>query len=576
MAVVGLVVGKFLPLDDLFVWNTAWLAGALVVGVASAAVWSYALRASPLDAAIAIDHQFELAERISSSVVLDGDIVATPAGRALVNDALQRMRRIELGTHFIYRPTRAAWWPLLPAAIAAAVIFIALPTDEPAVASSTVSQLSQQLQQAIIPVRKKLSKLQKQAEEKGLAEAKSLFKKIEQQAKQLSKTAPKDRKEALTKLNDLSSEMKQRREQLASKEQVKEQLAGMKQLQQGPAEKLSQALKAGDMKQAAAELQKMQQELTNSKLSDAQKAELAKQLEEMSKQLDEMAKKQEQARKNLQQQAAAAEAAGQPNQQTKLQQELQKIDNKDAAETRAEMSKHLQAAADKAKEGKNDDAASEIKELAEQMNDLSTAEEEIAMIDESVEIVANAKEAMANEKPAGEKGKSSQDKDKTDKKGQGQSAKAGDGKGPGQGGEGQPKKGQGQNAAQGAGEGKGQGNGKSNSGNGQNHSNKGQPGEGGGNGGIQAGTTPGKSQQPTNKIDPKFQGDSVHGKPVRGRAFTGGTASGNNSHGVTEESIRNEVEAAKHSEEDPVSGQRLSRPQRDFAKEYFDAIREGK
>lgn len=42
------------------------------------------------------------------------------------------------------------------------------------------------------------------------------------------------------------------------------------------------------------------------------------------------------------------------------------------------------------------------------------------------------------------------------------------------------------------------------------------------------------------------------------------------------EEVKIEIDAGKHSTDDPLTGQRLPKPQRELTREYFDAFREGK
>src|SRR5688572_14377258 len=54
-------------------WDTIWFVGALGAGFLAAAVWTLISNRSPLEAAVEIDHRFELRERVASSLSLSPD-----------------------------------------------------------------------------------------------------------------------------------------------------------------------------------------------------------------------------------------------------------------------------------------------------------------------------------------------------------------------------------------------------------------------------------------------------------------------------------------------------------------------
>ena len=66
----------------------------------------------------------------------------------------------------------------------------------------------------------------------------------------LAKKDETDKHEALLKLNYLAQQLEQRRDKLAAGEKLKDQLAGMKSLPSGPADKLAQDLKNGNLDKA--------------------------------------------------------------------------------------------------------------------------------------------------------------------------------------------------------------------------------------------------------------------------------------------------------------------------------------
>ncbi len=67
----------------------------------------------------------------------------------------------------------------------------------------------------------------------------------------------------------------------------------------------------------------------------------------------------------------------------------------------------------------------------------------------------------------------------------------------------------------------------------------------------------------------------VRSKPGRGKAVVSGIATGPNQSGQVIEQIKTEIETSRSLNDDPLTGQRLPKQQRDLTRQYFDAFREG-
>src|SRR5204863_552339 len=182
----------------------------------------------------------------------------TPFGQALVGDAERRISRLDVVERFPVRLQPRAWLPLVPAALAFGLCFLADPTrPTPNDASANTVAITKQIQESVKPLQKKLEERALEASKEGLKDAEDLFKKIEQGTRDLAKKDENDRREAMGKLNDLAKQLDERREKLAQGEKLKEQLAGMKNLPMGPADKLAKDMKNGDFGKALKELEKL-------------------------------------------------------------------------------------------------------------------------------------------------------------------------------------------------------------------------------------------------------------------------------------------------------------------------------
>ena len=89
----------------------AWPAGAAGLALLAAGIWTLLRRASPLHAALEIDRRFGLRERVSSSLALPPEEMASPVGQALLADAARRVQKLYVPEKF---PIRVGPWACLP------------------------------------------------------------------------------------------------------------------------------------------------------------------------------------------------------------------------------------------------------------------------------------------------------------------------------------------------------------------------------------------------------------------------------------------------------------------------------
>ncbi len=116
VATIAIAIPKIWDIGlDSQTWITAWLGGALAIAGLMATVMTWITGARPLDAALEIDRRYGLKERLSSFLALKENELETPAGTALLEDAVHRVERIDVSEHFQFK---GRWWnglPLIPA-----------------------------------------------------------------------------------------------------------------------------------------------------------------------------------------------------------------------------------------------------------------------------------------------------------------------------------------------------------------------------------------------------------------------------------------------------------------------------
>lgn len=377
-------------------WATWWIAGAVGAGLLLSVVWAWWTRYAELEAAMEIDRRFGLKERVSSSLALATEDVDTPAGQALVDDAQRRISRLEVDTRFPVRLGRWAWLPLVSFAAAFALCFLADPTQpKHGDANASTVKISKQINEATQALRKKLEERAQQAGQKGLKDDENLLKKIEEGTRELTKKDEADRHEALAKMNDLSKELEERREKLAQGEKLKDELAAMKNLPSGPADKLAKDMKDGDFGKALKELDKLKDQMAQGKLDPKDQQKLAEQLDAMKDALQKAADAHEKMKAELQKQIDKANKAGDQQAAKNLQNQLNKLQAQQPRMDKVkDMANKLGQAAKDMKDGNMQEAQSGMNQLASDLAQMAQDEAEMQMLESTLDAIDDAKAAM--------------------------------------------------------------------------------------------------------------------------------------------------------------------------------------
>ncbi len=394
LALVGIVVGKFWPLG-LASWH--WGVGGAALGVLAAIVWSVARGGGSLDAAVELDRRFGLKERVSSSLALSPEERDSEIGQALVEDAIHKVSRIDVGEHFRVAPNRQLLMPLVPAIAVLVVAMVVNPAavQNPAKANTTTEAAKKQVKTSSENLRKKLAKQQKQAEKEGLKDAKDLLTALQRGADELATKAPADRKDALAKLNNLSREVQKRREMLGGAKQVQEQFRQLKDISRGPADRFADAVARGDFKKALDELKKLQNEVANGKLTDQQRKDLAKQMEQMKEKLQKLANAHRQAEQDLQKQIEQAKQMGQQGEAERLQQQLNQLRQQQPQMQQLQnMAQKLGQCAQCMKDGQMKEAGEAMAEMQNEMANLQEQLKELEMLNEAEDDLKMARDQM--------------------------------------------------------------------------------------------------------------------------------------------------------------------------------------
>ncbi len=513
VALAGIIAGRIWPLG-ISPWM--WLSGAIGLGLLTAAGFCLARWHSPLEAAIEIDHRFELKERLSSTLAMRPDELRTEVGRALAEDAAGRVARLDVPDRFRVRFGRQIWFPLLPAVLAGVVVwqFDAAGTENTAEATPEAITADPQVRQASRMLRKRMGQGRLLAEEKGLEEVEALLTMLEEETAKLSK-ADVDRKQGLVKLKNLARQIQQKREEAGGAEKLKEYLNRLRSPKKGPADDLAKAIRQGDFNRAVESLNKLKEKLEKSGLDDEQRKKLAEQLQQLREQLEKMAQAQETAAEDLQQQIDQLKEQGQSEAASALEQQLAKLrDQLPQNDQLSDLAEQLGQCAECLAGGSPEEAAAAMDRLTSGMQDLQAQLEELDLLDGAMAELAQGRNQMTCGQCDGE------------------------GCGACQGGFG--------------------------SGDGE----EGLPGFGLGRGSGQG--PRGEEEHETSTIPIR-----APQRPGPGGATISGTAGTASVRGSVEERIKERLEAAGRESSDPLAERRIPRKYQEHAREYLDRVRRG-
>ena len=513
VAVVAIALPKLIILEDLPEnWAMKCSAAALLGGFLAAGLWTLLRGKTELEAAVEIDSRYDLKERIASSLSLSAEDAQTPAGQALVADAVRASQRVDIDERFRIQFHGRPWLPLIPAL---AMFLIALFVDNRE-AQSSVDPNAQKITQeqhdnATKALRERLKKLRKKAEEnKELKDAEGLFREIEKQAEEMSKTRTPDRKKSLVKLNDLAKDLEKRRNELNNKQDLRKQFEKMNNINKGPADKMVDAMKEGNWQKAKKELEKLKEKMANGELNEKEKQDLQKQVEQMKEKLQEAADQRQKAMEELKKQIEQKKQQGDLSRAGELQEKLDKMQQQqNNMQKLDELAQKMGECQQCMKEGDSQGAAQAMEKMMEQMEQMQQEMAEGEMLDAALDELQMAKDAMRCDGEACQAGQGNKPSD--DKLG---------GKGMGQG--------------------------------------------------------RGMGPRPDEKNDVSFRDSRVRQDPRRGAAVVVGETNGPNIRGNVVESVKEQMISQGSEPADPLTIERLPKSRREHAEEYFNSLREGR
>jgi len=528
VALIGLALPKFWYLswlqsaEGLSQWNYGWLLGGVALALLSAG-WLTVQSLEPrLVVAAEVDKRFQLKERLSSALCLRPEDLNTPVGQALLQDAIAKAELLEVADQFQYQPSRVGLLPLIPAVLMCGVTFLPEASQPESTDVNDVEKVDRQQIQLMIEDAKK-RKEERQQEAKGLADAESDLRKLEKKFDGLLEEQNLDKKTALVKLNDIKQQIEERKAQLESSKELKDNLNRLKDAAQGPAKKLSEALGKGEMMEAQKAIKELAEKLRDGDLNEIEQKKLAADLENMANELNKMAQQKREEKRRLEEELKKAIDQGDLDKAAALQEKIDQAQRQQKGiENMEKMAEKLKECADcmkdgnsgQSKQGQSDspreggqgaqggksreEAADALDEIADQIGKMQSDLEDLQDLEDLEKLAQACQNCLGGNCP-GEPGW--------------------------------------QDWAQGD------------------------------------NPTPAAGRRAIEEDETGGFRSRVRGKLQKGETIVTGTADGDNIAGKSASEARELVQRAMNRESDPLENQRLPRAQREHAQQYFEALR---
>jgi hypothetical protein len=373
-----------------------WLPFAVAGGCAFLTSLLVAIFTGPsrVDAAVAIDHAFQLNERLSTTLTLPEDMKETPAGRALVADTVKHVADLDVADRFGLKLPKKAWAPLIPALMAVLVVFAPdwaqkIVKAKPGASETKIDQKVVSKQSEIL--KDKIAAQRKEMDKGKFAEAEKLLAEVEKAANDLAKAPPAQKDKAMIAMNKLTDALKDRQKALGNPEQVNRQLQSLKEMNSnnGPASEFMKDLAKGEFEKAAKDLKNLQDKLLSGKMTEQEKKALKDQIGELSKQLKQAANMEE---RKKQLDKALANGGLSKEQHEK---EMAKLnDQKKGLENLQKLADQLTKAQDQMNKGDLKKAAEALGVSQKQMEEMAKQMQELQSLDSAMADLQDAKDGM--------------------------------------------------------------------------------------------------------------------------------------------------------------------------------------
>lgn len=279
-----------------------WLTAGVAVAAALLAsiFWAVWRRPGRTAAALALDHAFDLRERLTTIITLRDDQRASPAGQALLAETRRHVAAIDVRSRFAILPHPRQG--LAPLGAGLAVALASLFAWQPNASENVPTKKAEQVHQDIPAL--DLEALRKEQEERKERlrnfDSEPLLELVNEYDKLLNQLdQPMEQKDLQLKIQEitrLNERLQRRQEELIKSSELKRQLRSspaLKNQSEGPAQAMQQALADGNLKKAEEELRQLLEKIEKDALTAQERQQLQKQFKELSRKLSELAQQKE-------------------------------------------------------------------------------------------------------------------------------------------------------------------------------------------------------------------------------------------------------------------------------------------
>ncbi len=280
-------------------------AAILALSTLGGVILGWLRRPNLVASSLALDEKYDLKERVTTLLTLPADLLATPAGNALLQDTHDHLAKLEVASEF---PLRATWQKIMMPAGALVLAIAAIALDPVLGSLSLRSVLADNtLPKAVnidtSKIQEELDKIKNNVAERNKEdlpkseELKELEKDFEKLVNQPVEKSEEKIRERINEMRKLEDRMKDRldavRRDAEKIEALKKHLKSLgadkeDALKEGPAKDFEDALMNGNFDKAKAALEKLAKDLKNDKLDAKQQKDLANQFKKLNDKLQKL------------------------------------------------------------------------------------------------------------------------------------------------------------------------------------------------------------------------------------------------------------------------------------------------
>jgi hypothetical protein len=383
-----------LVLDTPLVWLRGTVSGGLLV-FATLLGGALGILRGPtrLAAALSMDSKFGLKERVTTSLTLTSSQETSPAGQALLADAAERIKDLDVRSRF---PIGLTWSAGLVPVCACILALIAV-LYNPVKSRATAAKGNEITETPTNPadIEQKMKDLAKKKERQKEPTGKMKPEELAKLESELEKIANKPHetkeeiRERIKEMTALEELMKQREKEMADRTRsLKQQLQHLDRLAQkdddGPAKDLRKALSEGKFDKAREELDRLQKKLLKNELTAQEKEQLKKQLENLQKKLERLAQQKD---KENQLKQAKLDPETLKREMDQLKKENEKLKGLE------ELAKQLGQFTKAMKEGNMDAAQESLSKAGDKVKSMEMQEEDLQDLREQLTRLQDAKDS---------------------------------------------------------------------------------------------------------------------------------------------------------------------------------------